>query len=115
MAIIGAGAAGLATAIFARRFNRSRSVVLLDGARAPGAKILVSGGSRCNVTNTAVSEHDFWGGRPAVIRRVLRAFPVGETIAFFREIGVSLHEEAGGKLFPDTNRARDALDRKSVV
>ena len=109
MAIVGAGAAGLATAIFARRFNRSRTVVLLDGARAPGAKILVSGGSRCNVTNTTVSERDFWGGRPAVIRRVLRAFPVGDTIAFFREIGVSLHEEAGGKLFPDTNRAHDVL------
>ena len=44
-----------------------------------------------------------------MIRRVLRAFPVHDTIAFFREIGVSLHEEAGGKLFPDTNRARDAL------
>ena len=109
MAIVGAGAAGLATAIFARRFNRLRSVVLLDGARAPGAKILVSGGSRCNVTNTTVSERDFWGGRPSVIRRVLRAFSVDETIAFFREIGVSLHEEAGGKLFPDTNRARDVL------
>ena len=109
MAIVGAGAAGLATAIFTRRFNRSRSVVLLDSARAPGAKILVSGGSRCNVTNTTVSEHDFWGGRPSVIRRVLHAFPVHDTIAFFREIGVSLHEEAGGKLFPDTNRARDVL------
>jgi hypothetical protein len=109
VAIVGAGAAGIATAIFARRFNPSRSVVLLDGARAPGAKILVSGGSRCNVTNTTVSERDFWGGPPVVIRRVLRAFPVGETIAFFREIGVSLHEEAGGKLFPYTNRARDVL------
>jgi hypothetical protein len=109
VAIVGAGAAGLAAAIFARRFNRSRSVLLLDGARAPGAKILVSGGSRCNVTNATVSEGDFWGGRPSIIRRVLRAFPVGETIAFFREIGVNLHEEPGGKLFPDTNRARDVL------
>ena len=109
MAIVGAGAAGLAAAIFARRFNRARSVVLLDGARAPGAKILVSGGSRCNVTNTSVSERDFWGGKTAVIRRVLRAFPVEDTVAFFGEIGVSLHEEAGGKLFPDTNRARDVL------
>jgi predicted Rossmann fold flavoprotein len=109
VAIVGAGAAGLATAIFTRRFSRSRSVVLLDGARAPGAKILVSGGSRCNVTNATVTEHDFCGGRPSVIRRVLRAFPVGDTIAFFREIGVGLHEEAGGKLFPDTNRARDVL------
>jgi len=71
-------------------------------ARAPGAKILVSGGSRCNVTNAAVSERDFWGGKPSLIRRVLRAFSVSETMAFFREIGVSLHEEAGGKLFPDT-------------
>jgi predicted Rossmann fold flavoprotein len=109
VAIVGAGAAGLATAIFTRRSGRSRSVVLLDGARAPGAKILVSGGSRCNVTNARVTERDFWGGRPAVIRRVLRAFPVADTIAFFREIGVTLHEEGGGKLFPDTNRARDVL------
>ncbi len=109
VAIVGAGAAGLATAIFARRFNRSRSIVLLDGARMPGAKILVSGGSRCNVTNATVSERDFWGGKPAIIRRVLRAFPVDDTIAFFREIGISLHEEPGGKLFPDTNRARDVL------
>ena len=109
MAIVGAGAAGLATAIFTKRFGRARSVVLLDGARAPGAKILVSGGSRCNVTNTIVTERDFCGGRPSVIKHVLRAFPVSETVAFFREIGVSLHEEAGGKLFPDTNRARDVL------
>jgi predicted Rossmann fold flavoprotein len=110
VAIVGAGAAGLAAAIFARRSNRARSVVLLDGAQRPGAKILVSGGSRCNVTNASVSEGDFWGGKPTVIRRVLRAFPVAETVAFFREIGVRLHEEAGGKLFPDTNRARDVLE-----
>jgi predicted Rossmann fold flavoprotein len=70
----------------------------------------VSGGSRCNLTNAAVTERDFWGGRPPVVRRVLRAFPVGQTVAFFRELGVPVHEEAGGKLFPDTNRARDVLD-----
>jgi hypothetical protein len=110
VAIVGAGAAGLATAIFTLRSNRSRSVVLLEGARRPGAKILVSGGTRCNVTNASVSEGDFWGGRAAAIRRVLRALPVAQTVTFFREIGVPLHEEAGGKLFPDSNRARDVLD-----
>ena len=110
IAVVGAGAAGLAAAIFIRRFNQRRSVVLLDGAQRPGAKILVSGGSRCNVTNIAVTERDFWGGRPAIIRRVLRAFPVADTVAFFRDIGVALHEEANGKLFPDSNRARDVLD-----
>jgi predicted Rossmann fold flavoprotein len=108
--IVGAGAAGLATAIFTRRAGGLRRVAILDGAKKPGAKILVSGGARCNVTNTIVSERDFWGGRAPIVRRVLRAFPVADTIAFFRELGVTLHEEADGKLFPDSNRARDVLD-----
>jgi predicted Rossmann fold flavoprotein len=109
-AIVGAGAAGLATAIFSRRRAGSSSVLLLDGARHPGAKILVSGGARCNVTNVVVSDADFWGGRRAIVRRVLRAFPAADAAAFFRMIGVPLHEEDDGKLFPDSNRARDVLD-----
>lgn len=106
---MGAGAAGLATAIFTRRAS-SGQVVLLDGARRPGAKILVSGGGRCNVTNARVSERDFHGGSRAAIRRVLRSMPVEHTIAFFGELGVPLHEETHGKLFPDSNRARDVLE-----
>src|SRR5919107_854683 len=92
-AIIGAGAAGLATAIFARRLNPALDVVVIDGAAKPGAKILVSGGGRCNVTNRVVTEADFWGGKRTIIRRVLRALTVDATIEFFRELGVSLHEE----------------------
>ena len=84
--------------------------MLIEGAKKPGAKILVSGGSRCNLTNAIVTEHDFWGGRSTIVRRVLRAFPVDETVAFFRELGVRVHEEGGGKLFPDSNRAREVLD-----
>jgi predicted Rossmann fold flavoprotein len=110
IAIVGAGAAGLATAIFARRANPRLPVALFEGARKPGAKILVSGGSRCNVTNTIVTERDFWGGRSSIVRRVLRAFPAAQTVAFFNDLGIALHEEADGKLFPDTNRARDVLD-----
>jgi predicted Rossmann fold flavoprotein len=90
--------------------NASRSVVLLDGAKRPGAKILVSGGGRCNVTNTVVADSDFWGGRRTIIRQVLRAFPANETVRFFHSLGVPLHEEADGKLFPDSNRARDVLE-----
>lgn len=110
VAVIGAGAAGLAASIFARRAAPHLRVVVFDGARAPGAKILVSGGSRCNVTNAVVTEHDFNGGRPAIIRRVLRAFPPSATVDFFRDLGVRLHEEPLGKLFPDSNRSRDVLD-----
>jgi predicted Rossmann fold flavoprotein len=110
IAIVGAGAAGLATAIFTHRLNRAVRVRLLDGARRPGAKILVSGGGRCNVTNAEVTERDFHGGSRASIRQVLRSLPVAETVAFFGELGVPLHEEPLGKLFPDSNRARDVLE-----
>ncbi len=108
--IVGGGAAGLATAIFCKRHAPDLRVICLDGARRVGAKILVSGGSRCNVTNRVVSERDFWGGSPRVIRSVLRAFSAEQAAAFFREIGVDLHEEEDGKLFPDTNSSRTVLD-----
>jgi predicted Rossmann fold flavoprotein len=110
IAVVGAGAAGLATAIFTRRLLPSQSVLLLDGAARPGAKILVSGGSRCNVTNVAVSERDFAGGKPTIVRRILRAFSPADTVAWFASLGVRLHEEAHGKIFPDSNRSRDVLD-----
>ncbi len=108
---MGGGAAGLATAIFAARRAPRKSVLILDGARKLGAKILVSGGGRCNVTNRAVTPADFWGGSRNVIRRALDAFPVARTIEFFAEIGVPLVEEPEfGKLFPVANRARAVLD-----
>jgi predicted Rossmann fold flavoprotein len=108
--VVGAGAAGLAAAIFARRLRPDRDVTVLDGAAKPGAKILVSGGSRCNVTNAVVTEHEYWGGKKSIIRRVLRGLPVPATTAFFRELGVTLKEEPNGKLFPTTDRSRDVLD-----
>jgi predicted Rossmann fold flavoprotein len=110
VAVVGAGAAGLATAIFTARRCPHVHIGVLDGARTLGAKILVSGGGRCNVTNSVVRETDFWGGRPTLIRRVLRSFGAQEAAAFFAEIGVALHEEPGGKLFPDSGRARTVLD-----
>jgi predicted Rossmann fold flavoprotein len=108
--IVGAGAAGLATAIFAARTSPQLRVRCVDGARHIGAKILVSGGSRCNVTNRIVSERDFWGGSSRIVRHVLRAFPAERAVRFFDELGVTLHEEEDGKLFPNANRSRTILD-----
>lgn len=108
--IVGAGAAGLSTAIFTRRTNPNLTVRLLDGAAKPGAKILVSGGARCNVTNAVVTEADYWGGKRTLIRRVLARLPVAQTIAFFKELGVPLKEEHTGKLFPVSDRSRDVLE-----
>jgi len=97
-------------ALWAARTDASRRVVLLDGARVLGAKILVSGGGRCNVTHHHVDETAFAGSTPAAIRKVLRRFDVARTVAFFRELGVLLQREETGKLFPVTDRARTVLE-----
>lgn len=114
LAIIGAGAAGLAAAIFAAERAHERAlrprIVLIDGAKKPGAKILVSGGGRCNVTNAVVTEHHYFGGSPNIIRNVLRRFSNQDTIAWMRSLGVELkHEEPWGKMFPVTDTARTVL------
>jgi hypothetical protein len=108
--VVGAGAAGLMAAIWSRRTAPTRTVLLLDGARNLGAKILISGGGRCNVTHEHIDEAGFSGSTPMAIRKVLRRFGVAETVAFFRELGVELVREETGKLFPAANRARFVLE-----
>lgn len=108
--VVGAGAAGLAATIFAARRRTDLRIVAIDGASRIGAKILVSGGGRCNVTNRVVTPDDFFGGNRNLIRRVLSAFPADRARDFFQELGVALHEEEWGKLFPDSNLARTVLD-----
>ena len=109
IAIIGGGAAGLTAAIFARRTAPAARIVVLDGAPKIGAKILISGGGRCNVTHDAVTTDDFNGSRNA-IAKVLRTFTVEQTIEWFASMGVTLKREETGKLFPTTDRARTIVD-----
>ena len=112
--VVGAGAAGLFAATWAGRAaaaaGRPLSVVAVDGARTLGAKILVAGGGRCNVTHAAVCERDYAGSTPPAIRKVLRRFGVAETVRFFAAAGVDLKEEETGKLFPVTDSARTVLE-----
>lgn len=108
--IAGAGAAGLMAAIHARRTNPSCSVLVLDGARSLGAKILIAGGGRCNVTHDEVDETAFAGSSRNAIRKVLRRFDVADTVAFFRDLDVELKREETGKLFPVTDSARTVLN-----
>jgi len=110
IAVIGAGAAGLAAGIFAAeaRAGQSLRIVVLDGAKSIGAKILVSGGGRCNVTHEEIRPQDFHGTLHAV-RNILAAFPVTTTIDWFSSLGVELKREETGKLFPVSDRARTVL------
>jgi predicted Rossmann fold flavoprotein len=114
IAVIGAGAAGLTAAIFAGREALAHSgrlqIAAYDGALRIGAKIVISGGGRCNVTHDVVHPADFNGGSRNRIARVLRTFTVDDTIDVFEELGVSLKREETGKLFPVSDRARDVVD-----
>ena len=106
--VVGGGAAGLMAAIHAGRAG-CKSVTVLDGARRIGAKILIAGGGRCNVTHYQVDARAFAGSDRRSIDRVLRQFDVRRTIDFFRELGVELKQESTGKLFPVTDRAATVL------
>jgi predicted Rossmann fold flavoprotein len=115
VAVVGAGAAGLAAAIFAAEEGRARApggplrIALLESAAKIGAKILISGGGRCNVTHESVTADDFAGAR-APIRNVLAGFDAAATVDWFRSLGVELKREETGKLFPVTDRARTVVE-----
>lgn len=110
--MIGAGAAGLAASIFSAeastKGDHSQRIVLLDGAKTIGAKILVSGGGRCNVTHEVVTSSDFFGNRH-IIKNVLAAFSVEQALKWFASLGVELKREETGKIFPVTDKARTVL------
>jgi len=109
VAIVGAGAAGLASAIAAARM-RAPSVLLLDGREVIGAKILMSGGTRCNVTHVKVLPSDFFSQTPRTVRNILSGFSPERTLQFFKDLGVRLVLEETGKYFPETNSAKTVLD-----
>lgn len=116
IAVVGAGAAGLAAGIFAAEAACARGpsrIVVLDGAKKIGAKILISGGGRCNVTHEHVTHEDF-NGSPHIVRNILAAFGVEATRRWFAALGVELKREETGKLFPVTDQARTEIGRAHV-
>lgn len=98
------------TGIWAGRSNPQRRIVLLDGAKKLGAKILVAGGGRCNVTHHRVDASAFAGSSRNAIKKVLRRFDVSQTTRFFKEQGVKLKREETGKLFPTTDSSKTILN-----
>jgi predicted Rossmann fold flavoprotein len=86
---------------------------LLEATSDGGRKILISGGGRCNILPAHVDESRFvTDSSPHALRRMLRSWPLREQIPFFEnELGLTLVEETeSGKLFPESNRARDVRD-----
>jgi predicted Rossmann fold flavoprotein len=98
-------------AIFAA--THGADVTLIERTKDGGRKILISGGGRCNVLPARLDETRFvTDSSPNVMRKMRRAWPLGEQMAFFRgDLGIPLAEETESvKMFPASNRARDVRD-----
>ncbi len=96
--ILGAGASGLWCAI--RAAGRGKRVALLDAAPAPGAKVRISGGGRCNFTNLGARASDYVCGNPHFVKSALARHPPQDFLAFLTGSGLGYLEEGGpGRLF----------------
>ncbi|MDF3983127.1 NAD(P)/FAD-dependent oxidoreductase [Luteibacter sp. PPL201] len=97
--VIGAGAAGLMTAIVAGR--RGRRVLVLDHANKAGKKILMSGGGRCNFTNTNTTPANFLSANPHFCKSALARYTPWDFIAMVDRHRIAWHEKSPGQLFCD--------------
>ncbi|HEL3834655.1 NAD(P)/FAD-dependent oxidoreductase [Stenotrophomonas maltophilia] len=97
--VIGAGAAGLMTAITAGQ--RGRQVQVIDHANKVGKKILMSGGGRCNFTNTGTTPANFLSANPHFCKSALARYTPWHFIELVSKHGIAYHEKELGQLFCD--------------
>jgi predicted Rossmann fold flavoprotein len=108
--VVGAGAAGLLAA--ARSAERGRRTLLVEKNRKPGVKILISGGTRCNITHNcdAAGIIAAFGSAGPFLHSPLAALGPQDLIVLLEAEGLATKIEAGGKIFPQSDRALDVLD-----
>jgi predicted Rossmann fold flavoprotein len=113
IAIIGGGAAGFFAAINAASNFPKAHVVIFEKSDKVLAKVKVSGGGRCNVTNTSSSIKELIAAYPRgskAMKKSLREFSTPDTAAWFAKRGVPLVAEADGRMFPRSNTSQSVID-----
>ena len=105
--ILGAGAAGLMAAMVAGR--RGRRVLLVEAADAPGKKILISGGGRCNFTNLDTAPERYVSANAHFMKSALARYTPADFIALVERHGIAWHEKTLGQLFCNGS-ARQIVD-----
>jgi predicted Rossmann fold flavoprotein len=108
--VIGAGAAGLYCALHAGR--RGRRVLVLEHNAEPGAKILISGGGRCNFTNVSAGDHKrYLSANPHFPRSALTRHTPADFIALIEKHGIAHYEKTLGQLFCEGARSSQKIVR----
>jgi predicted Rossmann fold flavoprotein len=106
--IIGAGACGLMCAAQAGYIGKK--VIILEKGSKPGAKILISGGGRCNYTNLQSSAEQFLSSNKHFAKSAFNQWSVQDTISFFETYGIVGKEKTLGQLFPEDKNAKDVVE-----
>ena len=97
--IIGAGAAGMMSAIEAGK--RGRKVLLVDHYKKIGEKIRISGGGRCNFTNINTNPNKFLSQNPKFVKSALSQYTQNDFINLINKYEIKFHEKKLGQLFCD--------------
>ncbi len=108
LAIIGAGPAGMMAAL--RASECGARVVLLEKNSIPGIKLLMTGKERCNITNAETDVRKFadnLGKNGRFLLSALYHFGIEETISFFHKNNLRTKIERGGRVFPESDKAKD--------
>jgi predicted Rossmann fold flavoprotein len=106
--IIGGGACGLMCAVQAGFLGKR--VLILEKNEQVGAKILISGGGRCNYTNLYTSAQQFISANEHFCKSAFAQWTVEDTVNFFETYGIKGQEKTLGQLFPVSNKAKDIVE-----
>jgi predicted Rossmann fold flavoprotein len=111
--VIGGGAAGFFAAIRASEVDKNAEVKILEGSKKPLAKVLISGGGRCNVTNNTLDINTLLNSYPRgslELRAPFNRFAVPNTVSWFNDRGVKLKTEPDNRMFPVTDSSATIAD-----
>lgn len=121
IAIIGAGASGMAAAVTAAASGTDQ-VLLFERQARVGRKLAATGNGRCNLTNRRTEPGRYHGSGTDFVRPALEAFPPEKVLEFFQTLGLYTVTEPDGKVYPYSDQAnsvvdvlRFALDRKNIT
>lgn len=111
VAIIGAGASGLACAISAAHKNKALKIVLLENKDRVGKKILATGNGKCNLSNTDTSvERNYHSNDIGAVKKVFDIYDYEDNINFFTKLGLVCRTDNEGRIYPYSQHSSSVLD-----
>ena len=109
IAIIGAGASGMAAALSAAE-NENNQVILLERQARVGRKLQATGNGRCNLSNIHATTQGYHGQNPCFVSSAISAFTPDDTLTWFAALGLFTVTEENGKVYPYSDQANSVVD-----